>query len=229
MQVPTVSLAVDLVILTVDDGRLLALVVERGVPPYEGRAALPGGFVLDGEDLRVAAERELAEETGVAIAGAHLEQLATYGRPDRDPRGRVVAVAYLALTPGMIAPVAGSDAAAARWQPVAELLDDADLAFDHRDILSDGVERARAKLEYSPLATAFCEPEFTINELRKIYEAVWATSLDPRNFHRKVSRTSGFVIPTGEVTTRGGGRPAKLFRAGAAVLLHPAMLRPETR
>ncbi len=101
------------------------------------------------------------------------------------------------------------------------------LAFDHHRILSDGVERARAKLEYSPLAAAFCEEEFTIAELRRVYEAVWGTPLDPRNFHRKVTTTPGFVEPTGRTTTRDGGRPAQLFRRGTAGLLHPALLRPD--
>jgi 8-oxo-dGTP diphosphatase len=88
------------------------------------------------------------------------------------------------------------------------------------------VERARAKLEYSPLGAAFCEPEFTIAELRRVYEAVWGTTLDPRNFHRKVTGTPGFVVATGHTTTRDGGRPAQLYRSGTASLLHPAMLRP---
>jgi 8-oxo-dGTP diphosphatase len=158
---------------------------------------------------------------------AHLEQLATYGAPRRDPRGRVVTVAYLALLPNLSAPAAGSDAADARWSPADELLEDPRrLAFDHHRILSDGVERARAKLEYSPLGAAFCASEFTIAELRRVYEAVWGTPLDPRNFHRKVTGTPGFIVATGRTTTRDGGRPAQLYRRGEATLLHPAMLRP---
>lgn len=225
MEKPPFPVAVDLVVLTVSGDELKALVIERGVEPYEGWLALPGGFVEVDEGLLDAAERELAEETGVAGLRIHLEQLGTYGSPDRDPRGRVVAVAYLALIPEAAPPVAGSDAAAADWVPVGELLP-AELAFDHHRILSDGVERARAKLEYSPLATAFCSTEFTINELRRVYEAVWGTELDPRNFHRKVTSTPGFVEPTGQSTTRQGGRPARLYRRGTAELLYPAMLRP---
>lgn len=218
--------ATDLVVLTVRKERLQVLTVRRGVEPYKGQAALPGGFVLPDEDLLDAAERELGEETGLSDLRVHLEQLATYGRPDRDPR-RVVSIAYLALVPDAPDPVAGSDAATAQWTPVAELLErPQQLAFDHHRILSDGVERARAKLEYSPLATAFCAEEFTIGELRQVYEAVWDADIDPRNFHRKVSKTSGFVIETGAMTTRQGGRPAKLYRRGSAELLHPPMLRP---
>ena len=225
---PDTCIAVDLVVLTVRDDRLCALLVRRGVPPHEGRWALPGGFVLVDEDLHDAARRELREETGIDDVAAHLEQLATYGHPDRDPRGRVISVAYLALVPDLPEPEAGSDAAEASWHEVGDLLEDPDrLAFDHHRILTDGVERARSKLEYSPIGTAFCSDAFTINELRQVYEAVWACELDPRNFHRKITATEGFVEATGERTTRQGGRPAALYRVGTARLLHPPMLRPE--
>ncbi|MFF0338690.1 NUDIX domain-containing protein [Kribbella sp. NPDC004875] len=226
MDFEPLGLATDLVILTVRDGRLQVLLIRRGIPPYEGRWALPGGFVRGGEDLEATARRELAEETGLASERIHLEQVATYGAPDRDPRGRVVSVAYLALVPDLPTPVAGSDAASASWVDTTEVLRDSGrLAFDHHRILSDGVERARAKLEYSPLATAFCPPEFTISELRGVYEAVWGTPLDPRNFHRKVTKTPDFVAPSGRTTTRDGGRPAQLFHRGTATTLHPPMAR----
>ncbi|MFC6161469.1 NUDIX hydrolase [Kribbella jiaozuonensis] len=224
MDFEPLGLAADLVILTVRDGRLQVLLIRRGIPPYQGRWALPGGFVRPDEDLETTARRELAEETGLSSDRIHLEQVATYGAPDRDPRGRVVSVAYLALVPDLPAPVAGSDAASAQWVEVAEV-DAGRLAFDHHRILADGVERARAKLEYSPLATAFCPPEFTISELRGIYEAVWGTPLDPRNFHRKVTKTADFVTPAGTTTTRDGGRPAQLFHRGTATTLHPPMTR----
>jgi 8-oxo-dGTP diphosphatase len=223
------SVAVDLVVLTVREDQLQVLLIERGVEPFKGRLALPGGFVRRDEDLLAAADRELAEETGVVGLGVHLEQLGTYGRPDRDPRGRVLAVAYLALVPSTSTstPIAGSDAAGVSWRP-ADQLSRAKrrLAFDHHQILSDGVERARSKLEYSPLATAFCPETFTINELRQVYEIVWGDELDPRNFHRKVTGTPGFVEATGRTTSRQGGRPAQLYRRGTAALLHPPMLRP---
>jgi 8-oxo-dGTP diphosphatase len=221
------AVTVDLVVLTIRDGALCALLVRRGLAPYRGRWALPGGFVHADEDLDAAAVRELVEETGVEAAAGHLEQLASYGAPRRDPRGRVVTVAYLALLPDLPAPVAGTDAVAAAWRPVAELARSA-LAFDHDRILADGVERARAKLEYTPLGAAFCPPEFTIAELRAVYEAVWRTTLDPRNFHRKATTTEGFVVATGRSTTGERGRPAQLYRRGPATVLHPPLLRPST-
>jgi 8-oxo-dGTP diphosphatase len=220
------GVAADLVILTVRAGALQVLLIRRGIAPYKGRWALPGGFVRPEEDLEAAARRELVEETALVADRIHLEQVATYGEPGRDPRGRVVSVAYLALVPDLPAPVAGTDAASASWVSVAEVLADPHrLAFDHHRILTDSVERARAKLEYSPLATAFCADEFTISELRGIYEAVWGTPLDPRNFHRKATKTDGFVVPLGATTTRDGGRPAQLFRRGSAQALYPPLTR----
>ncbi|WP_249161894.1 NUDIX hydrolase [Actinospica acidithermotolerans] len=271
---PAFAVTVDLVVLTVRDARLSALMIRRGEEPFAGRTALPGGFVRPGESLGEAAKRELAEETGLADLPVHLEQLATYGAVDRDPRMRVVSVAYLALAPDLPSPTAGGDAADAHWTPVADLLPDlfpnaadgggggggaggahgsgsagsaggaagaaggadgpaggrgserAAFAFDHEQILVDGVERARSKLEYTPLAAAFCPPQFTVGELRRVYEAVWGVELDPRNFHRKVTGTPGYVLPAGGTTTRQGGRPAQLFKRGDVTLLNPPMLRP---
>jgi 8-oxo-dGTP diphosphatase len=216
-------LAVDLAILTVRDGSLQVLVIERANEPYRGRVALPGGFLRDGEDLLEAAERELAEETSLDGKALHLEQLATYGAPRRDPRGRVVSVAYLAIAPDLPIPAAGSDARSARWACADDV--HGELAFDHAQILDDAVERARAQLELTTLATAFCGPEFTIGDLRHIYEAVWATPLDPRNFSRKVATTEGFVEPTGGKRLPGTGRPAALYRRGPARTLNPPLLR----
>ncbi|WP_432543502.1 NUDIX hydrolase [Kineococcus sp. SYSU DK002] len=222
MSHPVTAVTVDLVVLTVRGGALSVLLVERGEEPFAGRWALPGGFVRPDEDLPEAAARELAEETGLPRGSVHLEQVGSYGTPGRDPRQRVVTVSYLALAPDLPVPHAGTDAADARWSPVA---DAHGLAFDHDRLLADAVERARAKLEYTPLATAFCPPEFTVAELRRVYEAVWGTALDPRNFHRKVTGAAGFLEPTGGTSTRDGGRPAALFRRGRAATLHPPLLR----
>lgn len=220
------AVTVDLVLFTIAEDRLQTLLVRRGAAPFKGRWALPGGFVALDEDLEVAARRELREETGLELRRVHLEQLATYGEPRRDPRQRVVTVAYLALAPRLPAPLAGSDAAGAAWVDVDESLRSrSDLAFDHTRILKDGLDRARSKIEYTPLATAFCQREFTIAELRRVYEIVWGTELDPRNFHRKVTGTKGFVIDTGKLRVE-RGRPAQLYRVGNLRLLNPPMLRP---
>ncbi|MFD7906895.1 NUDIX domain-containing protein [Kitasatospora sp. NPDC059747] len=260
-----VAVTVDVVALTLREGRLHVLLVERAAPPYQGSWALPGGFLRAGEEgLDEAAARELAEETGLvgssdlesALSRIHLEQLGTYGAPHRDPRMHVVSVAYLAFAPDLPDPQAGTDAAAAAWYPVAGLAHGpagppetgggapppppggggggaprppTALAFDHARILADGLDRARAKIEYSPLATAFLPPDFTIPELRAVYEAVWDEKLHPGNFHRKVLSVPGFVESTGTTTERGGARGgprARTYRAGDARLLHPALLRP---
>jgi len=223
---PPAAVTVDVVLLTIRGDRLMALTVRRGVSPYQGQLALPGGFVRPGEGLEAAAARELAEETGLATGSVHLEQLASYGDPQRDPRMRVVSVAYLALAPRLPVPQAGSDAAEASWIAVDDLLEAPDLAFDHHQILADGVERARSKLEYTPMATAFCPPEFTVAQLRRVYEVVWGATLDPRNFHRKVTGTPGYLSPASSVTAGERGRPAQVYRKGQASVLHPPILRP---
>ena len=221
---PPFAVTVDLVVLTLRDGALHVLLVERGADPWRGRWALPGGFVQPDEGLDAAAARELAEETGVRDVPGHLEQLASYGDPDRDPRMRVVSVAYLALAPDLPEPRAGSDAAGAAWVRVDDALA-RPLAFDHARVLADGVERARAKLEYSPLAAAFCADEFTVAELRRVYEAVWGRPLDPRNFHRKVTGVPGLLVDTGRTRAEGRGRPAALYRRGDVTTLHPPISR----
>lgn len=217
------QLTVDLAILTVREDRLNVLVIERDNPPYQGQLALPGGFLRADEDLRSAAVRELAEETGLDGRHFHLDQLGAYGQPDRDPRGPVVTVAYLAIAPDLPLPVAGSDARSARWVPVEELR--GKLAFDHNQILDEAVEAARSRLELTTVATAFCEDQFTIGDLRHVYEVVWGTPLDPRNFSRKVAHTDGFVVATGGKRIPETGRPAALYRAGPARLLSPPLLR----
>lgn len=241
-----IAVTVDVVALTIRDGGLHVLLVRRGAPPHEGMWALPGGFVrkVDGreETLDEAAARELAEETGLlteALRGSvHTEQLGSYGAPDRDPRMRVISVAYLAFAPELPDPRPGGDAADSEWVELAALGLAATgqhpgttrrLAFDHARILADAVERARSKLEYTPLATAFCAPEFTIPELRAVYECVWGEELHAGNFHRKVLSVPGFVESTGTTSDRGGRRGGprpRLYRAGDARLLHPALLRP---
>lgn len=196
-------------ILTLRESRLHVLLVERGEEPFQGALALPGGFLNhDEEEILDAAHRELSEETALTSGWVHLEQLAVYGSPGRDPRGRVVSVAHLAIAPGLPDPVAGTDATEAAWIPAdAVLSGETALAFDHRRIAEDGIERARAKIEFSALATAFCGESFTIAELQQVYEAVWGTPLDTRNFYRKVQAAKGFIVPTGADRKATGGGP----------------------
>jgi len=219
------AVTVDLAVLTLRAGALHALLVERGQEPYAGRWALPGGFLLPAESAEEAARRELAEETGLAdVTGLHLEQLRTYSEPGRDPRMRVVSVAFAALLPDPPEPHGGGDAAEARWVPY----DKAEgLAFDHDRILADARDRVGAKLEYTCLATAFCPAEFTLGELQQVYETVWGTALDRPNFRRKVLATPGFVepVPGAARLTGGRGKPAAVYRAGPATTLHPPLLR----
>ncbi|APU15446.1 ADP-ribose pyrophosphatase [Actinoalloteichus sp. GBA129-24] len=218
----------DLVILTIRDGALCLLVVERGNEPFLGRFALPGGFLRGDESIEQTAARELSEETGVDAATLYLQQVGVYSRPDRDPRRpRVVTCAHLAIAPDLPLPSAGSDARTARWLPIAEVRTLADgLAFDHDEILRDALELARAELQFRTIATAFCPPEFTISDLREVYERVWGVELDRSNFHRKVTEAEGFVIATGRRRATVNGRPAALFRAGDAATLTPPMMRP---
>ncbi|MEU8178068.1 NUDIX domain-containing protein [Microbispora hainanensis] len=221
-----VDVTVDLVILTIRDEELNVLLVERGNEPYKGNPALPGGYLRPGETLERAARRELEEETGLDAARLHLEQLRAYSAPDRDPRGRVITVAFLALGPDLPIPMAGTDATDAAWVPASSVLTESgSLAFDHLTILRDALERARSQLEYTTIATAFCPEPFTVSDLRRVYETVWGLKLDPSNFRRKVTRADRFLEATGERRLAELGRPATLYRRGSARLLHPPLLR----
>jgi 8-oxo-dGTP diphosphatase len=213
---PAFAVTVDVVILTMSGHRLHALLVRRGVAPYEGVWAIPGGFKRPAETLDEAAKRELAEETGVDAASL-LAQFGAYGDPDRDPRMNVVTVAYLAVLRDVGPVVAGTDAAVAALVPVSDVLDGKiEVAFDHARIMHDAIERVRDELELSGIATAFVGTTFTLAELRAVYEAVWGIELDSANFRRSLLSESGWVIPTGRRARPGstGGKPAELFRAG---------------
>jgi 8-oxo-dGTP diphosphatase len=215
-QFPAFAVTVDVVILTMLDGRLQVLLVRRGVPPFMGMWAIPGGFKRPTETLDEAAKRELVEETGVSDASL-LTQFGAYGDPGRDPRMNVVTVAYFAVLRevGGIAP--GTDAAAAALIPVSDALDGKiELAFDHAKILGDAVDRVGVDLDLTGIATAFVGSKFTFAELRAVYEAVWDVRLDAANFRRSVITEEGWVISTGRRARPGaaGGKPAELYRAG---------------
>jgi 8-oxo-dGTP diphosphatase len=215
-QFPVFAVTVDVVVLTVSDGRLHVLLVRRGVPPFEGMWAIPGGFKRPTESLDEAAKRELVEETGVDGASL-LRQFGAYGDPERDPRLNVVTIAYLAVLREVQGIAAGTDAAAAALIPVSEALNGKiELAFDHARIVRDAVERVRVDLGLTGIATAFVGPTFTLAELRAVYEAVWGVRFDSANFRRSLLSESGWVIPTGRRARpgSGGGKPAELYRAG---------------
>lgn len=214
------AITADLVILTIRKGMLQVVLVKRGTEPFLGRLALPGGLLRHGESVEQAASRELREETGLDGDALPLEQVGVYSSPDRDPRGRVVTCAFLAIAPNLPIPEPeeDSDASEASWVPVSEVIEDEDaLAFDHIAILRDAVRQARIKLQYTTIATAFCGEEFTIGDLRAVYEAVWGVELDRANFHRKVKGAREFIVPIGRTRTNVTGklgRPAELYRAG---------------
>ena len=215
-QFPAFAVTVDVVILTMSDSRLHVLLVRRGVAPFEGMWAIPGGFKRPSESLDEAAKRELAEETGVDSASL-LTQFGAYGDPARDPRMNVVTVAYLAVLRDVSGIVAGTDAADAALIPVADALTpESALAFDHARIVRDAVARVRVDLERTGIATAFVGPTFTVAELRAVYEGVWGVQLDGANFRRRVVAENGWIVPTGRRVQPGstGGKPAELFRAG---------------
>jgi 8-oxo-dGTP diphosphatase len=205
-----IKVTVDIVIFSLQQSELQVLLIQRGVPPFEGRWALPGGFVHQNESLEAAARRELKEETGVR--DVYLEQLYTFGEPARDPRGRIVTVAYYALLTTDVAPlVAGTDAGAARWLPART---HPPLAFDHEQILSYALERLSTKLEYTTVGFQLLPKKFTLGQLQRVYEAVLGRALDKRNFRRKMALL-GILKPLGEWAQDGASRPAQLYRFSA--------------
>jgi 8-oxo-dGTP diphosphatase len=207
---------VDVVVLTIADESLHVLLVRRGVPPFEGVWAIPGGFKRPDESLDDAARRELLEETGIDATG-QLWQFGAYGDPERDPRMNVVTIAYLAVLRDVQGVVGGTDAAAAALIPVSSVLrGGVQLAFDHERILADALERVRVDLGRTGIATAFVGPSFTLAELREVYEEIWAVRIDAANFRRSLLAEEGWVIATGRLARPGpvGGKPAELYRAG---------------
>ncbi|WP_114853213.1 NUDIX domain-containing protein [Brachybacterium sp. YJGR34] len=221
---PAIHVAVDLTVLTLREGRLSVLLIRREEDPHRGAWALPGGFIAVGEDLEDAAYRVLADEASLGSGAVHLEQVRTFGAPGRDPRGHVVSVSFMALGADLPDPQRGDDVADARWWALGDLAA-VPLAFDHAAVLECSLERARSKLEYTTLAITFLPAEFTISQLRGVYESVWGANLDAGNFHRKATRTEGFLVELDRHAPTTGGRPARLYRAGPGTSLVPPLLR----
>jgi 8-oxo-dGTP diphosphatase len=208
--VESLRVTVDIVIFTLREGSLQVLLVKRGVPPFEDQYAIPGGFIRRDESLEEAALRELHEETGVR--NVFLEQLYTFGDPKRDPRGRVITVAYYALIASdQLSLVAGADAAEAQWFPASSV---PPLAFDHKSILDYALDRLRNKLEYTTVGFQLLPEKFTLGELQAVYETILGRPLDKRNFRRKLALL-GILKPLRE-WQRTGRKPAQLFRFAAA-------------
>ncbi|MEL6349249.1 MAG: NUDIX domain-containing protein [Myxococcota bacterium] len=215
---PRPAVTVDLVIFTVQDADVKVLLIRRGTPPFEGQWALPGGFVrvddsnTGGESVEDAAYRELLEETSLPRESVYLEQLYTFGRPDRDPRMRVISVAWCALVRPDLAPRAAlhSDAALAQWWP---LRDKPALAFDHDDMVRLALDRIRNKIDYTPLAFELVPPTFTVGELRTVYEAIHGEVYDRGNFRRRFNRLieDGLIsqVPGKRATS---SKPARVYR-----------------
>jgi 8-oxo-dGTP diphosphatase len=200
-------LSVDVVIFSLREKDLKVLLIRRGHAPFQGKWAIPGGFVNADESLDAAARRELEEET--EVREVYLEQLYTFGEPKRDPRGRVVTVAYFALVGEDVAARAGDDAAAVTWRSVNDL---PALAFDHDEIVQYALQRLRYKLEYTAVGFELLPNEFTLSELQAAYEIVLGEKLDKRNFRRRIAE-AGVLVETSRFREGDGqGRPARLYR-----------------
>ena len=205
---PRPALAVDCVVFGADleAERLEILLIERDIEPFEGAWALPGGFVRMDESLEDAAARELAEEAGVK--DVFLEQLYSFGTPGRDPRGRVISVAYYALvSPRDHEAIASTDARDARWYPANEL---PPLAFDHEEIVASAYERLRGKVRYKPIGFELLPEKFTLSQLQTLYEVILGEPLDKRNFQRKLHKM-GILRDTGELQQGVPHRAARYY------------------
>ena len=207
---PRAALTVDCVVFGFDEGELKVLLIQRALEPFKGKWALPGGFVRVDETIDEAARRELGEEAG--LKDVFLEQLYTFGAVNRDPRERVVSVAYYALVKLALHDTqAATDAADARWFPISK---SPKLAFDHADILATALIRLKGKVRYQPIGFELLPPKFTLSQLQHLYEAVLETGLDKRNFRKKVLGF-GLLVPLKETRMTGRHRPAQLFRFDA--------------
>ena len=201
------ALTVDIVVFALDEHDLQVMLIQRDLAPFAGNWALPGGFVRVEETLDEAAARELQEETG--LHDLFLEQLYTFGAVDRDPRERIVTVAYYALVNlAGHAVQASTDARSAAWFSVNDL---PELAFDHRRILNVALERLRGKVRYQPIGFELLPEKFTLRQLQHLYEIILDRPLDKRNFRKKVL-SMGIIKETNEIETDVAHRAARLFR-----------------
>jgi 8-oxo-dGTP diphosphatase len=207
---PHPAVTVDCAVFGLDDGYLKVLLIQRGLEPFAGAWALPGGFVMMDEDTDHAARRELEEETGVK--DLYLEQLYTFSDPGRDPRERVITVAHFAIVNLFEHRIkADTDARNAAWFSVDEL---PKLAFDHRAILDMALGRLQAKIRYQPVGFEFLPEKFTLTQLQRLYETILCEELDKRNFRKKILST-GLLVPLDESELEVAHRAAQLYRFDA--------------
>lgn len=208
---PHPAVTADSVIFTIQDGQLKVLLIRRGRPPQQGSWAIPGGFIDIDEDLEDGARRELEEETGIRDV-AHLEQLHTFGNPDRDPRERIITVVFYGAVPSERSDVrAGDDAESASWFDTTRL---PDLAFDHAVILDMACERLRARLDSMGIAFRFLPRHFTLSELQQVYEIILCETMDKRNFRKRMLGLD-LIEASGKHKRDGAHRPARLYRVRA--------------
>ncbi len=207
MSKQSIKLSIDAVVFGYEEGNISVLLIKRKYEPFKGKWAIPGGFVLNDESLEEAVERELHEETGIKIN--YLEQLYTFGKPNRDPRGRVVSVAYFGLVrPNAFKIFASTDAEQVQWFHINEL---PKLSFDHKDILEAAIERLQGKITYEPIGFELLDKKFPFSDLEKLYTTLLGRDIDRRNFRKKIVGLN-VLDALNEKVSKGSGRPAKLFQ-----------------
>lgn len=207
MSKQSISLTVDAVVFGYEEGEISVLLIKRKYKPFKGEWAIPGGYVLNDESLETAVERELYEETGIKIN--YLEQLYTFGKPNRDPRGRVVSVAYFGLVrPNAFKILASTDAEQVQWFHINDL---PKLSFDHKDILETAIKRLQAKITYEPIGFELLDKKFPFSDLEKLYTTLLGRDIDRRNFRKKITGLN-VLDELKEKISKGSGRPAKLFQ-----------------
>jgi 8-oxo-dGTP diphosphatase len=203
----TIKISVDAVVFGYESGTISVLLIKRKYAPFKGKWAIPGGFVLNEESLEDAVERELFEETGIKIS--YLEQLYTFGKPKRDPRSRVVSVAYFGLIkPSTFKIFASTDAAEVQWFKISEL---PKLSFDHEEILKMAIDRLQSKITYEPIGFELLDNKFPFSDLEKLYTTLLGRTIDRRNFRKKILSLN-VLDELNEKFSKGSGRPANLFK-----------------
>jgi len=207
MSEQSIKLSVDAVVFGYEEGNISVLLIKRKYNPFKGQWAIPGGFVENDESLEDAVERELFEETGIKIN--YLEQLYTFGKQNRDPRGRVVSIAYFGLVrPNAFKLYASTDAEQAQWFNINDL---PKLSFDHKEILKTAIERLQGKITYEPIGFELLDKKFPFSDLEKLYTTLLGREIDRRNFRKKIVGLN-VLDELDEKVSKGSGRPANLFQ-----------------